>query len=221
MRRDYIMRLFSEQAVKRSRTRNGLEEITQRKIVNAQALSAKPISVQTDIPNDLELSSVEDARQFSVVLSELLTNAVKYHDPEKDKRLIRVAWNDDQQLLVVEDNGTGIEDIQAVWELGVREAARHPQVEGTGLGLTDVKRRLESISANISLESTVGLGTRFTIKFKDGSIVHRKMKEQQLGPVNQTKPLETASSTTPNRFINSPKMRALARIHLMKSRPIR
>jgi signal transduction histidine kinase len=53
-----------------------------------------------------------DNYRLSVIMNNLISNAIKYHDPKKDKSFIRIAVqvDEDRASLVFEDNGIGIEE---------------------------------------------------------------------------------------------------------------
>ena len=91
----------------------------------------------------------------------LLSNAIKYS--EKD---IFFSVNEDGNDLIikVKDQGIGIpeEDKQHMFERFFR-AKNVTNIQGTGLGLTIVKRYLDLMSGTISFESNYGEGTTFII----------------------------------------------------------
>lgn len=107
-----------------------------------------------------------------LVLSNLVTNAIKYADRAKPERWIEVraalpvvADEGPRMLrLEVEDNGVGIARLaQArVFEPGFRA---HPQLaEGTGLGLAIIRGLIEDRGGSVELESEEGRGTRVRVR---------------------------------------------------------
>ncbi len=95
----------------------------------------------------------------------LIDNAMKFSENDPIVN-ISVEEKDNRYIIAVEDNGIGISEsyfdkvfviFQRLNPLGV--------VEGTGIGLSLCKKIVEKHNGEISLESTVGKGTVFYLKF--------------------------------------------------------
>ncbi len=116
-----------------------------------------------DIPRDLEIKS--DKRRMGGILNNLITNAIRYHDPSKDHQFVRLSGsrNNDAFSLTVEDNGHGIEKEHQhrVFDMFYRASNI---LGGSGLGLFIVKESVEKLSGSIELESKLGKGTIFKIE---------------------------------------------------------
>jgi signal transduction histidine kinase len=99
-----------------------------------------------------------------VILSNLVGNAIHFHDNGKGSKKINieVAVAQDQVSLTVSDNGIGIieEEKQKIFEPFRRGSG---QSKGNGLGLFLVKSAIEKLQASISLESKENLGASFRI----------------------------------------------------------
>lgn len=99
-----------------------------------------------------------------LVLTNLIENGVKYADPERSERWVRVSATADDQIarVVVEDNGVGIppEYHKSVFHRAVRVA---DDDRGSGLGLAIVRDALRELGGAIHLESEPGRGTRITV----------------------------------------------------------
>ncbi|HDM36557.1 MAG TPA: ATP-binding protein, partial [Candidatus Syntrophoarchaeum butanivorans] len=97
----------------------------------------------------------------------LIGNAIKFTD-EGEVRVITQRQNEEYVQLIVEDTGVGIpeEDLERIFDefrqVGCDGRRRH----GTGLGLAITKKYAEMLGGGIEVESTVGKGTKFTIKLK-------------------------------------------------------
>lgn len=110
-----------------------------------------------------------DEKKISQVLNNLMSNAAKYTNPGDTIRLearqFRFQHNSKYQL-VVEDTGIGMsEEFQKhLFDPYSRETAfsAHP-VLGSGLGMSIVKILVQQMSGEISVESKLGQGTRFTV----------------------------------------------------------
>jgi signal transduction histidine kinase len=109
-----------------------------------------------------------DYQQLKIILSNLVSNAVKYHDPGKaDQYLgIRFEYWEQDVLITVEDNGIGIpkESLDKVFNMFYRA---HNYSSGSGLGLFIVKEALDRLSGIISIESEEDKGSTFTVRLKN------------------------------------------------------
>jgi PAS domain S-box-containing protein len=104
----------------------------------------------------------QDRQMLAHVLSNLLSNALKYSSENKRIELLtRIA--DGQVTIIVKDEGIGIplEDQQHLFERFFR-AGNAFTVQGTGLGLSIVRKYLDMMGGTIRFESVPGKGTTFT-----------------------------------------------------------
>ncbi len=101
---------------------------------------------------------------FSHILQNLTSNAVKYSKP--DGRVdIHLNCSSTELMIRVEDNGIGIpEQHQAYLFQAFRRAANVGQIQGTGIGLTIVKRAVAAHGGTIDFTSVEGKGTTFIVK---------------------------------------------------------
>jgi len=115
---------------------------------------------------DDSLSAVQaDRRGLEHVLTNLLDNALKYA-PEGSTVTVRGCVREGRVELTVEDAGPGIEarHLPRLFERFYRiDPSRARALGGTGLGLAIVKHLAESMGGAVSVESTVGQGSRFTV----------------------------------------------------------
>jgi PAS domain S-box-containing protein len=97
------------------------------------------------------------------ILHNLVSNAIKYRDPER-KPMIDISTKREAEyvLLRVEDNGLGIKENDRHKVFGMYERA-HDHVAGTGVGLSIVKRLVSNSGGKIMLESEEGKGSVFKI----------------------------------------------------------
>ena len=126
--------------------------------------------ISISLPDNLVFAERVDVVQWAYILYELVRNADKYRDETKPELNITISWDENQKAFVVEDDGIGIENVDAVWGSGVREG-RAKGVSGRGLGLASIRERVEKLGWEIELESEVGKWTRFRIYPKDGDVV--------------------------------------------------
>jgi len=123
---------------------------------------AENIDFKIDIPGDVYIES--DKNRLRVIINNLISNAVRYHDLKKDNQYIRFKYhmNGRVSYIQVEDNGQGIasEYHNKIFDMFFRASETS---KGSGLGLYIVKEALMKLSGTIRLESTVGVGTTFTV----------------------------------------------------------
>ncbi|MBE7732267.1 sensor histidine kinase [Devosia faecipullorum] len=119
-----------------------------------------------EIATDIRIGKiVTDKLSIEQVLGNILDNAVKYQQPGRPLRVNVSARHlpGDRVLIEVEDNGRGIAetDQERVFELFRRSGSQtHP---GEGIGLAHVRTMARSLGGDVTLTSTFGQGTTFTI----------------------------------------------------------
>ena len=150
----------------------------------------KPVELIREVVSDLELLAQQkmisceiqaadpdfvfktDADKFQRIVTNLISNAIKYNNPggfvKISVRSVQSAF-----ILEIEDNGIGIkpEYFQKVFEpFGISSVMRKgsfPGFRSTGLGLAVTRGLVELLSGTINFESRPGDGTVFTCLFPD------------------------------------------------------
>ena len=139
--------------------------------------------IRKDIFIDGESPFYSDHYRLSLILNNLISNAIKYSDPQKENSFIHISitLREDKVLLIFKDNGIGIENgyIQKVFNMFFRATEKN---EGAGLGLYIVKEAVEKLGGTIELESQVGKGTMFKIELPNRMREHRR--ELELAQLN-------------------------------------
>jgi len=106
-----------------------------------------------------------DRARLNVILSNLISNSIKYQDEKKSEKWIEVVseLNDQFQIVKVIDNGIGIteENQDKVFKMFYRADGRS---DGSGLGLYIVKEMIEKLNGDISIESNLKQKTSFIIR---------------------------------------------------------
>ncbi|MEE4177186.1 MAG: PAS domain S-box protein [Bacteroides sp.] len=112
------------------------------------AESGATMEVEADLPEVFG-----DRTRISEVFQNLLENAVKFRNPDRDL-LIRIGCrrDEDQHVFFIQDNGRGIEPGQLNQVFGLFKKL-DPDHEGTGIGLTVVKRIIEHHGGRVWAES--------------------------------------------------------------------
>ncbi len=124
--------------------------------------------VKLELPSDAPRLLCARAKLFQIVQN-LLSNGIRYADPSKDDRWVRLEFRhaNDRVVLRVSDNGLGIEpeDLPHLFEPFRRgkAAARTP---GMGLGLALTHRLAQACGARVEVRSAPGLGTAFEVWFQ-------------------------------------------------------
>lgn len=119
-----------------------------------------------------DITIVSDRRAVSQILTNLLSNGLKYTDPTGQVSIaVAAASSDMPALITVADTGRGIppDELSFVFEpyfRGSADVAR--EINGTGLGLPICKRLAELISAEIGIESRVSAGTTVSLSLPAG-----------------------------------------------------
>lgn len=110
-----------------------------------------------------------DRKKLRYILVNLVSNSIKY-SPEK--ATIRISSNIDRDVVIaVQDNGIGIpEDEQKHLFNKFFRAKNAGTIQGTGLGLTIVKRYVELMGGSVSFYSKVGEGTTFTVNIPNNVV---------------------------------------------------
>ncbi len=145
-------------------------------LVNMVELRAekKDIIVEVNIDEKTPNFLYGDEVRIKQVITNLLTNAVKY--TEKGKVTFRVGYEvtpDDSEAIflnvAVSDTGIGIkpEDVKKLFSEFERiEEKRNRNIEGTGLGLTITKDLLTLMGSRLKVESVYGEGSTFSFKLR-------------------------------------------------------
>ncbi|WP_420576713.1 sensor histidine kinase [Ekhidna sp.] len=114
-----------------------------------------------------------DNARLHTVLTNILGNAIKYHDLESANPEIRVRIEKSEKglNLLISDNGAGIDQkhLPKIFDMFYRA---HKSSNGTGLGLYLVKDALEHMGGSIGVTSEKGKGTTFDIHLVDHKANH-------------------------------------------------
>ena len=107
-----------------------------------------------------------DVEQIQTVLKNILANAQKYSTSENDPIKVSLSRDDCEVLLEIQDYGQGIpdEEIDLIFEPFYRvDKSRNKDTGGYGLGLSLCKTIIEAHGGTISVKSSMGQGTIFSL----------------------------------------------------------
>lgn len=123
---------------------------------------AEAISFEYEFDGSCDLYS--DPMRLKTILTNILSNSIKYSDPDKSDRFVKVSARVCESFctVLIEDNGLGIAEdhLEKIFEIFFRS---HPQIKGTGLGLYIVKDTVDRLGGEIEVNSKIGKGTTFKI----------------------------------------------------------
>lgn len=124
----------------------------------------KNIELETSIAEDVKVSA--DRELLTLVWNNLFSNAFKF-TPEGGRVSVLLKTEGQYALVEVNDTGCGMSpEVGAhIFEKFYQGDTSH-QSQGNGLGLALVKRVVDILHGEISVESTKGKGSTFTVKFR-------------------------------------------------------
>ena len=137
------------------------------KLINPR-LKEKPIEFKVNIAPDIPDVLFGDMGKVKEIITNLLTNAVKYTEKGIiELKIMCINSNNKSKLVIsVEDTGRGIkpEKIEKLFTKFQRlDEDRNTTLEGTGLGLAITKSLVEMMGGKIVVQSLYGSGSKFTI----------------------------------------------------------
>ncbi len=111
-----------------------------------------------------------DETQLTSMFSNLVENAVKY-TPSSGRVEVTAGSDEDEVVVRISDTGIGIpaENLGRIFERFYRvDKARSKETGGTGLGLSIVRHVAENHGGRVTVESTLGEGSTFTVHLPRG-----------------------------------------------------
>lgn len=131
-------------------------------IIDEVVLASKQHIIRLSVTRN-NVRATTDPNLVRQIISNLLTNAVKYSPPQQPIDVVLFAGQQ-QTLIQVRDQGMGIpEQEQHHLFTDFFRASNATSIPGTGLGLTIVRRATEALGGEVSFESKAGQGTTFTV----------------------------------------------------------
>jgi signal transduction histidine kinase/DNA-binding response OmpR family regulator len=148
--------------------------------VFGQQAVMKSLQLQFELSPGLPRALLLDRLRLRQVLVNLLSNAIKF--TERGCVRTRVSWQSRDHdgtgtlLIDIEDTGIGIpaDKLEEIFKPFVQaDSRRTAEKEGTGIGLTIVKRLTELMGGTLAVDSKVGQGTVFRLRFTNVPISGR------------------------------------------------
>ena len=135
--------------------------------INVHANHKKNIQVIFE-PNIEEAYLFFDKDMYEKILLNLLSNAIKF-TPNNKFVYVDLIVKDQSFVLKVRDQGVGIPDdkLKDIFDKFVQvNSVLSRGAEGSGIGLSLVKKFVDILDGSIVLESRIGVGTEFILEFK-------------------------------------------------------
>ncbi len=149
------------------------------RLVEPQA-QTQGITIALELPDDLpqphsERPLLGDADRLKQVLLNFVSNAVKYNVP--NGRVFIRAWANEREVgIAIADTGRGIapEDVPHLFERFYRVPRAEGVAEGSGLGLAIAKKIVAQFGGRVTVESTLGQGSTFTVYLPLAGVRHEE-----------------------------------------------
>ena len=161
-----LNRLENQQIFPRNEEFNLGEHICECLLQYENIWEKSAIEIETDIAEDIMIKA--DTELLSLVWNNLFSNAFKFTEAGGTVSVCMTAL-DDYAVVKVGDTGCGMSpEVGAhIFEKFYQGDTSH-SMQGNGLGLALVKRVIDIMQGEISVESVVGAGTTFTVKIRRG-----------------------------------------------------
>ncbi|GAB4487472.1 MAG: hypothetical protein OHK0045_07960 [Raineya sp.] len=142
----------------------------------------KAASIQKCIRIEKHSPCFSDPKRLSIILNNLLSNAINYHNISQKEPYIEVDIRLSYQYIKisVKDNGIGVaqEHLSRIFEMFYRASY---DSKGSGLGLYIVKETINKLGGQISVHSELGEGTKFEIVLPNqiSSVLNNNLKQEK------------------------------------------
>lgn len=140
------------------------EQLCECLIAYESTWESKNIEIDTDIDDNIKINT--DRELMTLVWNNLFSNAFKFTD-EGGRVSVALKSNGEYVMARVADTGCGMnKDVgEHIFEKFYQGDTSH-KTQGNGLGLALVKRVVDILKGEISVESEKGVGSTFIVKFK-------------------------------------------------------
>ncbi len=132
---------------------------------NRESALKKRITLEFEHPNDLILLEA-DKEKITQLFEALINNAIKFTN--EDGRVKLLVSNLFKEVeIIISDTGIGIpeKDLPYIFQKFYRVSRPGTEIPGTGIGLVFVKQMIDIHKGMISVQSEIGNGTTFVVKF--------------------------------------------------------
>ena len=145
----------------------------------------KPIEFRKKISSDLPNTLYGDKDKVKTIINHLVSNAIKYtNEGVVELSIDSIVIKDKCNLrITVTDTGVGIkeEDLANIFDKFYRsEENKDSDISGTGLGLSITKSIVDLMEGKITVNSTVGVGTTFTVTLSQKVVESNNNQEAEI-----------------------------------------
>lgn len=184
-----VTRLEFDKIELRIREVNIIDLVNQLVTLFSKSAQNKNLELRTSFGKD-KIVIKTDGRLLEEILSNLINNAIKYtHSGYIEVNAdLKIENNTDVILIQVKDTGVGIpkNKQEIIWqEFRQVSEGMNRSFEGTGLGLTIIKKYVETLKGTISLDSEIGKGSTFIIIIPVQKIEEVKAQSSDANPGKQ------------------------------------
>ena len=159
-----LNKLENQQIFPKAETYDLGEQLCECLLTFERAWEDKALDIETDVEAEVMINS--DGELLSLVWNNLFSNAIKFTEPGGSLAL-SLHTTGDFAVVQVSDTGCGIppEVGRHIFEKFYQGDTSHA-AQGNGLGLALVKRVIEIVGGDISVNSAVGRGSTFTVRIR-------------------------------------------------------
>lgn len=167
--RSLIMDLLDLTKIESGTINRDVKDLNIVEIAQLSIDSMKPFAIQNDVfvylNTNHEIRMKADARELEIVFNNLVSNAIKYN--RKDGRVdVAIKPKDNFIVITVSDSGIGMseDDMSKLFNEFVRiKNQKTKNISGSGLGLSIVKKIVDTYEGDITVTSVPEKGTTFTV----------------------------------------------------------
>ncbi|MDF2590970.1 MAG: multi-sensor hybrid histidine kinase [Clostridia bacterium] len=141
----------------------------------AQYASQKGVQINFIASLENKIIGIDEEKYERIILN-LLSNAIKF-TPKGKSITVKLLLRGDSIYVDVIDYGIGIpsDKVDLIFErFGQVDSSLSRQAEGTGIGLSLVKKFVEALGGKISVKSKVGKGSTFTVQLPSEKVLEEQ-----------------------------------------------
>ena len=167
--RTIILDLLDLTKVESGKSQRDVVETNIMSIARSAIDTIQPYSIQRDIKIQLQgndkVFMLADANEMEIIFNNLISNAIKYNK-DGGNVICMIRDSEDKVIIEVSDTGIGMSEpeMEKLFQDFVRiKNEKTKNISGSGLGLSIVKKLVETYSGQIEVSSKPDLGTTFSI----------------------------------------------------------
>ncbi len=132
-----------------------------------QSIEFQIVQSGAQINAEFEVTHIFYPKEYiDSILLNMFTNAIKYRSEDRPLIINLRTYEDEKSVyLTIKDNGKGIDLKKNASKIFGLYQRFHENTEGKGIGLFIIKSHIESLRGTINVDSTLNVGTVFTISF--------------------------------------------------------